>query len=80
MGRLSSEYDPVSSLTASRRKPVSVWIATTVTPGSTPPLESATVPLICAVACAHALVDASRRTIPTSRHSQYAIHSSVSWQ
>src|SRR6476646_402674 len=40
-------------------------MATTVTPGSTAPLESATVPLICAVACAHALVAASRRTAPT---------------
>src|SRR5687767_4093064 len=67
MGRLSNEYAPASSVTASRLNPVSVWIATTVTPGNTPPLESATMPLICAVACAHAFVAASRRTIPTSR-------------
>src|SRR5687767_3363807 len=32
-----------------RRKPVSVWIAVTSAPGSTPPLSSRTVPLICAV-------------------------------
>ena len=36
----SARTTPVSSVTTSRRKPVSVWIAVTVTPGSTPPLES----------------------------------------
>src|SRR4051812_11820077 len=41
-------------------------MATTVTPGRTAPLLSATLPLICAVAWAHALVEASRRrTTPT---------------
>src|SRR5580765_6425369 len=34
--------------------PVSVCVAVTVTPGRTPPLSSRTVPLSCAVACAHA--------------------------
>src|SRR5690242_12077927 len=42
-------------------------MATTVTPGSTAPLLSATVPLICAVACAHAVVAASRRRITPTR-------------
>src|SRR5262245_1045462 len=40
-------------------------MATTVTPGSTAALESETVPLICAVAWAHAVVAARRRTVPT---------------
>src|SRR5258705_12983431 len=41
-------------------------MATTVTPGRMAPLVSATMPLICAVACAHAFeADRSRRTTPT---------------
>src|SRR5687768_18621790 len=41
-------------------------MAVTVAPGSTPPLESATVPLICAVAWAHAAVARNRtRTLPS---------------
>src|SRR5436190_13231435 len=41
-------------------------MATIVTPGRTAPLLSATLPLICAVAWAHALVVArSRRSTPT---------------
>jgi MFS family permease len=51
-----------AALDAIRRRALfSVWIATTVTPGSTPPLESATVPLICAVACARATPGARSR-------------------
>src|SRR5438105_5968245 len=38
-----------------RTIPVSVCVAITSTPGNTAPLWSLTVPLICAVACAHAL-------------------------
>ena len=66
VGRLSSAYEPVASVTASRRKPVSVCRAITVTPGSTAPLESATVPLICAVAWAHTCAAQSRTTIRAS--------------
>src|SRR5258705_13174874 len=41
-------------------------MATTVTPGRMAPLVSATMPLICAVACAHTFeADRSRRTTPT---------------
>ena len=43
-----------------RLKPVSTWVATTVTTGSTAPLSSRTVPLSSAVACAHADVVNSR--------------------
>src|SRR5213593_535623 len=38
-----------------RAIPVSVWVAVTSTPGSTAPLASFTVPLICAVDCAQPL-------------------------
>ena len=43
---------PSVSEMASRLKPVSVCVAVTLAPGSTPPLESLIVPVICAVACA----------------------------
>ena len=45
-----------SSDTASRLKPVSVCVAVTLAPGSTAPLESLTVPVIWAVACAIAVL------------------------
>ena len=44
--------DPVSSVTVVRTTPVSVCVVVISTPGSTAPLESFTVPLTCAVACA----------------------------
>src|SRR5262245_7920337 len=47
-------YEPVSSVTALRLRPVSVWLTVTSTPGKTAPDESLIVPLICAVDCAEA--------------------------
>jgi hypothetical protein len=44
-------------------KPVSVCVAVTLAPGSTPPLESLTVPVIWAVACAIAVLAHSSTTI-----------------
>src|SRR5881396_2253119 len=51
-----NENRPSASVTTSRVNPVSVWMAVTLAPGRTPPLESLTVPLICAVAWARAPV------------------------
>src|SRR2546425_2978634 len=67
IGRFNNAYEPLSSVTTSRRMPVSVWVATTVTPGRTAPLVSTTLPLICAVAWAHAFVAVSRRTNTPTR-------------
>src|SRR6266850_6009038 len=53
VGRLGRTYDPVSLLTTVRVRPVSVCVAVTSAPGKRAPLWSVTVPLICAVACAH---------------------------
>jgi hypothetical protein len=47
---------PLSSVTTVLVNPVSVWVAVTVTPGSTAPLSSVTRPFNSAVACAHAPV------------------------
>ena len=44
-GRLVSRYSPAFSETVVRVSLVPVFLATTVTPGSTPPLESLTVPV-----------------------------------
>src|SRR6266487_825945 len=54
-GRLGSVYEPFASVTVVRFKPVAVCVAVTSAPGSTPPLESFTMPVICAVdpACAY---------------------------
>src|SRR2546428_14182130 len=54
VGRLGNAYEPVSLLTTVRTRPVSVCVAVTSAPGNRAPLWSVTVPLICAVACAHA--------------------------
>src|SRR5439155_17471546 len=53
-GRLGSVYEPFASVTVVRFKAVAVCVAVTSAPGSTPPLESFTMPVICAVdpACA----------------------------
>ncbi len=64
-GRFGSTYPPPSSVTVVRVKPVSVCVTVTVTPGSTPPLSSATLPLNCAVAWAQA-VEAATNTISTN--------------
>ena len=58
-------YEPVSSVTAVRVRPVSVCVTVIVTPGSARPPPSLTVPLICAVEtdCAWSAVDESRRII-----------------
>ena len=42
-GRFCSTYDPVSSVTAVRVNPVSVWVTVTVTPGRARPAWSRTV-------------------------------------
>jgi hypothetical protein len=53
--------------------PVSVCVTVTVTPGSTPPLSSRTVPSSCAVACPRATPlstnshDTSRKTLLRER-------------
>ena len=52
--RFDNTYDPVSFVTAVRTTAVSIYVAVTSTPGSTAPVWSRTVPLSCAVACAHA--------------------------
>ena len=49
------------SVTVVRTRPVLVCVTVTVTPGSTPPLSSRTVPPSCAVACAQAAPAVSRR-------------------
>ena len=60
-----NENKPSASVTTSRLNPVSVWVAVTVAPGRTPPLESLTVPVICAVAWASAAVAVrARRRAP----------------
>jgi hypothetical protein len=51
---LGNTYEPVSFDTVVRVSPVSCCVTVIVTPGNTPPLWSRTVPLIVAVACAHA--------------------------
>jgi hypothetical protein len=58
-GRLGSEYEPVSLDTVVRTRPVSVCVAVMVTPGSTAPLWSRTVPLMPAVAWAQAAAQPS---------------------
>jgi hypothetical protein len=45
-GKLATTYNPSASVTVVLEKPVSVWVAVTVTPGKIAPLESLTVPLI----------------------------------
>src|SRR5919106_187956 len=59
-------YAPLPSVTTVRVKPVSVCVTITVTPGSTAPLSSLTVPAIWAVACAHAAL--ARRTLAPATH------------
>src|SRR5204862_128191 len=53
VGKLGKMYEPVSLLTALRTAPVAVCVTVTSAPGNRAPLGSATVPLICAVPCAH---------------------------
>ena len=55
-------------------KPVSVWCAVTVTPGSAA-LSSTTVPLICAVVWAAALRMPSEETTPIEQQTENAVHS-----
>src|SRR4030088_464210 len=59
-----NENTPSASVTTSRLNPVSVWVALTLAPGRTPPLESLTVPVISAVACARAPVAVSATSRP----------------
>src|SRR5436853_4133765 len=54
IGRFDRMYVPVSSDTAVRFAPVSVCVAVTSAPGSTAPVWSLTVPLICDVETAWA--------------------------
>ena len=55
IGRKSSRYAPTSSVGTVRLKPVSTFLAVTVTPGRAPPLESVMVPTMEAeVTCAPA--------------------------
>src|SRR6516164_5204415 len=72
-GRFGSVYDPFASVTVVRFRPVSVCVAVTSAPGSTPPPVSFTTPVICAVdpACARstALVSRIAREPPTSPRS-----------
>src|ERR1051325_11995172 len=60
-------YRPFPSVTTERVNAVSVCVAVTVTPGSTPPLSSVTRPLSSAVAWAQADVVVRRRTNATAR-------------
>src|SRR5262245_59489600 len=67
-------YEPVSSVTALRFTPVAVCVAVTSTPGRTAPVWSFTVPLICAVACAHTIAVPKDRIMSTAnRHRQTPI-------
>src|SRR5262245_30981294 len=59
-------YTPRSSVTAAKVLPVASRTAVTVTPGSTPPVESVTVPVNVA-SCAYAVTGSSR--IPVDRSS-----------
>src|SRR5207237_9975259 len=61
VGRLGKTYVPVSLLMTVRARPVSVCVAVTSAPGNRAPLWSVTVPLICAVACAHTAGHAAAR-------------------
>src|SRR5438094_928112 len=61
-GRLGKTYSPASFETVILLIPVSVCVAVISTPGSTAPLGSWTVPLIWAVACAHALLHVIKET------------------
>src|SRR5436309_3895681 len=61
IGRLGNAYEPVSLLTTVRTRPVSVCVAATSAPGNRAPLWSVTVPLICAVACAHSATHTDAR-------------------
>src|SRR5947207_9589426 len=74
-GRFGMAYEPSTSVVTSRFRPVSVCVAVTATPGSTPPLASLTTPLICAVApaCANAFALARRRkkTLKTKPHTRF---------
>src|SRR6266850_5918154 len=62
-----NENKPSASVTTSRLNPVSVWMALTVAPGRTPPLESLTVPLICAVAWARPVAGRATSRPPHNR-------------
>ncbi len=53
-------------MTAVRTALVAVLVASTVTPGSTPPELSVTTPLICPLACAHSAVGAARSAVTRS--------------
>src|SRR5436190_15820636 len=61
---------PRSSVTATKVLPVASWIAVTVTPGSTPPVESETVPVrVASCACSRAgsiRIAPSRTSRPTT--------------
>src|SRR5205085_5838904 len=60
-------YPPLPSVTTVRVNPVSVCVTVTVTPGSTAPLSSLTVPVIWAVACAQAVAPATRISAHTAK-------------
>ena len=59
-------HAPVPSVTVDRATPVSVCVAETVTPGSTAPLSSVTLPASSAVAWAEATPLTSTRLNPTT--------------
>src|SRR5438128_1521632 len=63
-------YAPLPSVTVLRTEPVSVCAAVTLTPGSTAPLSSVTLPLNCAVdSCANAMLLVRRRPIAATHNS-----------
>src|SRR5438128_1802064 len=65
-------YAPLPSVTVLRTEPVSVCVAVTLTPGSTAPLSSVTLPLNCAVdSCANAMLLVRRRPIAVTHNSLY---------
>ena len=72
VGRFGMIQLPLSSVTTVLVNPVSVWVAVTVTPGSTAPLSSVTRPFNSAVACAHALVAVISIIANTPKTTQYA--------
>src|SRR2546423_8715814 len=75
--RFSTRYCPVPSVTAVRTFSISAGLdASTVTPGSTPPDRSLTVPAI--VACAYAVVETNADTnTPAATFTNLRIRTSV---
>ena len=68
IGRKSSRYAPTSSVGTVRLKPVSTFLAVTVTPGRAPPLESVMVPTIAAEVTWAPAEGARARAIRTATH------------